>query len=60
MQAMDNRAQNKNRSGHSACAAASRHREMARLRRLTVEARIKAALGLKTRFLWLKPAAVEI
>jgi hypothetical protein len=36
--------------------AASRQAEIARVRRMTVEERVKAALGLATRFAELRPA----
>jgi hypothetical protein len=36
--------------------AASRQAEVDRVRKLTVEERIKAALSLGTRFSWLRPA----
>lgn len=39
----------------SACAAQSRARELERLRRLSVEERIVAALTIADRYLWLKP-----
>jgi len=39
----------------SACATRSRERELARLRSLSVEERIVAALTMGTRFAWLKP-----
>jgi len=37
----------------------SRELELERLGRMTVEARIKAALSIGTRFAWLKPAAMD-
>ena len=40
----------------SACLTKSREREQARLRRLSVEERIVAALTMGARFAWLKPA----
>lgn len=43
----------------SACAAQSRQLELARLRALSIEERIKAALTMRTRFSWLKPQAKE-
>ncbi len=39
----------------SACATRSGERELARLRSLSVEERIVAALAMGTRFAWLKP-----
>ena len=47
------------RPGRSACGAASRQRELERLRCLTVEERIKAALDMRARFAWIKPDTVE-
>ena len=43
----------------SGCAARSRANELERLRRMTVEARIKSALTMGARFSWLKPAALD-
>lgn len=40
----------------SACAAQSRAAELERLRKMSVEERIKMALTLDQRFAWLKPA----
>ena len=40
----------------SASHAASRTAEIARVRRMTVEERVKAALGMATRFAKLRPA----
>ena len=39
----------------SACAASSREKEMERIRRMSVEERIAAALTMGDRFSWLKP-----
>lgn len=44
------------RPGRSACAAASQAREWERLRRMSVEERIAAALAIGGKFSWLKPA----
>ena len=44
------------RPRRSACAARSFSRELARLRRMSIEERIKAALSMDARFAWLKPA----
>jgi hypothetical protein len=44
------------RPGRSACAAASQARELERLRRMSVEARIAASLAIGGKFSWLKPA----
>jgi hypothetical protein len=41
----------------STCATQSRERELARLRSLSVEERIVAALTMGTRFAWLKPTS---
>ncbi|HCN75892.1 MAG TPA: hypothetical protein DIT13_01710 [Verrucomicrobiales bacterium] len=41
----------------SACAKASLNAELERSRLTTVEERILAALGLKTKFGWLEPSA---
>lgn len=43
----------------SACAEASLQAEIERVRRMTVEERILAALQLKARFAWLQPSRVE-
>jgi hypothetical protein len=40
----------------SGCAKASLQAEMERARRMTVEERILAALGMKTKFGWLQPS----
>jgi hypothetical protein len=40
----------------SVCHAASRRAEIERVRRMTVEERVKAALGLGARFAGLQPA----
>ena len=39
----------------SACAAQAREREQERIRRLSVQERIAAALTMGARFAWLKP-----
>ena len=39
----------------SACAAQAREREQGRIRRLSVQERIAAALTMGARFSWLKP-----
>lgn len=39
----------------SACAARARERELERIRRLSVQERIVAALTIGARFSWLKP-----
>jgi hypothetical protein len=44
----------------SACAAQSRAAELARLRQLSVQERIKTALTIGTRFTWLKPMPADI
>jgi len=43
----------------SACPAASLAAEMERLRRMTIEERIKAALSMRDRFAWLDPTATK-
>jgi hypothetical protein len=43
----------------SACAIRSREHELARLRRTSIEDRIKAALSMGDRFSWLKPKAKD-
>jgi hypothetical protein len=43
-------------SRRSACATASRARELERLRHLSIAARIDEALSMGRRFSWLKPA----
>lgn len=45
------------RSRQSACATEARQRELERLRRMSVEARIVAALTIGARFAWLRPCA---
>ena len=47
------------RPRRSASAAASREAEMARLRQLTVEERIRMALSIKARHAWLQPVRQE-
>ena len=42
----------------SACANASLQGEITRLRQMSVEERILAALGMKSRFTWLQPVDV--
>jgi hypothetical protein len=48
-------ARNPHRARPSGCAAKSRNAELARLRRLSIEERIKAALTMSVRFAWLAP-----
>ena len=43
----------------SACAQASLQAEIERVRRMTVEERILAALQMKSKFAWLQPSPVE-
>ena len=43
------------RPRRSACAAQAREREQERIRRLSVQERIAAALTMGARFAWLKP-----
>jgi len=43
----------------SKCAALSREQELARLRRMSVEERIKAALSMGARFACFKPTATH-
>ncbi len=40
----------------SSCLEQSRHHELERLRRMSVEERIKAALSMGDRYAWLRPA----
>lgn len=40
----------------SGCATASMQSEIERVRRMTVEERVLAALGMKSKFGWLQPA----
>jgi hypothetical protein len=47
------------RPRRSACAARSLAQDLERLRRMSVEARIAAALSLGARFSWLKPAVKD-
>jgi hypothetical protein len=42
---------------HSHCATQSRERELQRLRRMSVEERVRAALTMGNRFAWIQPAA---
>jgi hypothetical protein len=44
------------RQKRSTCAALSRAQEQEKLRRMSVEGRIKAALTMSSRFAWIKPA----
>jgi hypothetical protein len=44
----------------SVCHAASRQAEIDRIRRMTVEERVKAALGMATRFAALQPAPRKV
>ncbi len=46
---------NEHRPRRSACAARSREQELERIKRLSVQARIEAALTMGSRFAWLKP-----
>jgi hypothetical protein len=43
----------------SGCAARSRNAELTRLRRLSIEERIKAALTMSVRFAWLAPTSKD-
>lgn len=43
----------------SACAQHSHKQELARLKAMTVEDRIRRALELKNTFAWLKPASLK-
>lgn len=43
------------RPRRSACAEAALRAEIERVRRMTIEERIKAALGMRNRFAWLQP-----
>jgi ABC-type lipopolysaccharide export system ATPase subunit len=43
----------------SKCAAESLQQELARLRQMSVEERIRSALEMDRRFSWIKPAHVE-
>lgn len=45
------------RPRRSSCAEQSRNHELERLRRMSVEDRIKAALSIGDRFAWLRPTA---
>jgi hypothetical protein len=47
------------RPRRSSSAERSREAEVARIEQMTVEERIKAALGMGQRFSWLKPAPVS-
>lgn len=44
------------RRRRSACADAAFRAELARVEQMTVEERVKAALSIRERFAWLKPA----
>jgi len=43
----------------SGCAKASMQAEIERVRRMRVEERVLAALGMKSKFVWLRPAPVR-
>jgi len=43
----------------STCATASLAAEMERLRKMTIEERIKVALSMRDRFAWLDPTALR-
>jgi hypothetical protein len=49
-------------SGHkpalSQCAMQSRQRELERLRRMSIEARVRSALTMGSRFAWIRPVTV--
>jgi hypothetical protein len=45
----------RHRPRRSGCADATLRSEIERVRKLTIEERIKAALGMRQRFSWLKP-----
>ena len=47
------------RPAYSRCAARSRQKEVERLRRLSVEERIRLALTMDRRFAWMSPAVSE-
>jgi len=42
---------------HSRCAIQSRQRELERLRRMSIEERIRSALTMGKRFAWIRPVA---
>ena len=42
---------------HSRCAMQSRQRELERLRRMTIEDRVRSALTMGSRFAWIRPVA---
>lgn len=44
------------RRRRSACADAALRAELERIGRMTIEERVKAALSIRERFAWLKPA----
>jgi hypothetical protein len=43
------------RRRRSACADAAQRAELERIKRMTIEERVKAALSMRERFAWLKP-----
>jgi len=47
------------RPRRSGCADAALHAEIERVRRMTVEERIKAALSMRKRFSWLHPVSQQ-
>jgi hypothetical protein len=47
------------RPAYSRCAARSRQKEVERLRRLSVEERIRLALTMDRRFAWMSPVVSE-
>jgi hypothetical protein len=47
------------RPRRSSCAAQSLNHELTRLRRMSIEDRIKAALSMDARFSWLQPTAIK-
>jgi len=42
---------------HSRCATQSRQREQERLRRMSIEDRVRSALTMGSRFTWIRPVA---
>lgn len=42
---------------HSRCAMQSRQRELERLRRMSIEERVRSALTMGRRFAWIRPVA---
>ena len=51
----DSNSEASRRPRRSACAARSRQEELERLRQMSVEERISAALTIRKRFEWIKP-----